>query len=79
MLKSFATAIALAALVTPALADEFWVVHSPSTTQKCSIVEKAPQPNETKPAGAIATPFQTRAETEAMMQQQRICGGGYDS
>ena len=79
MLKSFAGAIALAALVTPALADEFWVVHNPSTTQKCSIVEKTPQPSETKLAGAIAAPFQTRAEAEALMQQQRICGGGHDS
>jgi hypothetical protein len=79
MLKSFASATVLAALVTPALADEFWVVHNPSATQKCSIVEKAPQPSETKPAGAIAAPFQTRAEAEALMQQQRICGAGHDS
>ena len=79
MLKSFASAIVLAAFVTPALADEFWVVHDPSTAQKCSIVEKAPQPSGTKPAGAIAAPFQTRAEAEALMQQQRICGAGHDS
>ena len=79
MLKSFMSAIVLAALATPALADEYWVVHDPSTTQKCSIVEKTPQPSETKPAGAIASPFQTRAEAEGFMQQQRICGGGHDS
>lgn len=79
VLKSLASAIALAALVTPALADGYWVVHDPSTTQKCTIVEKTPQPNETKPAGAIVPPFQTRAEAEGYMQQQRICGGGHDS
>jgi hypothetical protein len=79
MLKSFASAMVLAALVTPALADGFWVVHNPSTTQKCSIVERTPQSGETKPAGAIAAPFQTRAEAEAFMPQQRICGGGHDS
>jgi hypothetical protein len=79
MLKSFASAIVLAALVTPALAGEYWVVHAPSTTQKCSIVEKTPQPSETKPAGAIASPFKTRAEAEGFVQQQRICGGGHDS
>jgi len=80
MLKSFASAIVLAALVTPALADEYWVVHDPSTTQKCSIVATKSQPSEasTKPAGAIASPFQTRAEAEGLMQQQRICGGGHD-
>jgi hypothetical protein len=79
MLKSFASGMVLAALVTPALADEFWVVHDPSTTQKCSIVEKTPHPSETKPAGAIASAFRTRAEAEGFMQQQRICGGGHDS
>ena len=79
MLKSFASAIVLAAFVTPALADEFWVVHDPSTAQKCSIVETKSQLSETKPTGAIAAPFQTRAEAEALMQQQRICGAGHDS
>jgi hypothetical protein len=33
----------------------------------------------TKPAGAIASPFRTRAEAESYMQQQRVCGGGHDS
>jgi hypothetical protein len=47
--------------------------------QKCSIVEKTPQPGATKPAGAIASPFKTRAEAEDFVQQQRICGGGHDS
>ena len=79
MLKSFASAIVLTALVTPALADGYWVVHDPSTTQKCSIVEKSAQAGATKPAGAITSPFQTRAEAEGYMQQQRICGGGHDS
>jgi hypothetical protein len=79
MLKSFAFAIVLAALVTPALADGYWVVHDPSTTQKCTIVENTLQPSEAKPAGAITSPFQTRAEAEGYMQQQRICGGGHDS
>jgi hypothetical protein len=78
MLRSIASAIVLAALVTPALADDYWVVHDPSTTQKCSIVDKKPQPSEasTKPVGAIASPFQSRAEAEGFMQQTRICGGG---
>ena len=79
MLKSFASAMVLAALITPALAGEYWVVHDPSTTQKCTIVEKTPQPSETKPAGAITFPFQTRAEAQGYMQQQRICGGSHDS
>jgi hypothetical protein len=79
MLKSFASAIVLAALVSPAIADGYWVIHDPSTMQKCSIVEKTPQPGATKPAGAIASPFKTRAEAEDFVQQQRICGGGHDS
>jgi hypothetical protein len=79
MLKSFASAMVLVALVTPALADEFWVVDNPSTTQKCSIVERTPQPGQTKPAGAIAAPYQSRAEAETLMQHQRICGGSHDS
>jgi hypothetical protein len=81
MLKAFVSAMVLAALVTPALADEFWVVHAPSSTQKCSIVEEKTQSGgaPTKPAGAIASALQTRAEAEALMQQQRICGAGHDS
>jgi hypothetical protein len=79
VLKSFASALVLTALVSPALADGYWAVHDPSTTPKCSIVEKTPQPGATKPAGAIASPFKTRAEAEGFAQQQRICGGSHDS
>jgi hypothetical protein len=81
MLRLFASAMVLAALATPALAGEFWVVHEPSATQKCSIMEEKAQPSEapTKPAGAIASPFRTQAEAEGYMQQQRVCGGGHDS
>lgn len=76
MLKSFATAIVLAALVTPALADEaFWVVQDPST-QSCSVVEQKSQPGRTqvRPAGAIGTAYQTQAEARDAMIEMRKCG-----
>jgi hypothetical protein len=50
MLKSIASAIAIATLLTPAIANEYWVVLDP-LTQKCSIVEKKTQQSATDATG----------------------------
>jgi hypothetical protein len=76
MLRSFASAVVLAALISPALADAYWVVQDPST-QKCSIVETKSQPGET-PAppnnAAIGTPFKTQADAQSSIIEMRKCG-----
>jgi hypothetical protein len=75
MLKSLASGIILAALVTPALADEYWIVQDPST-QKCSIVEKksTETATEASPDTAIGSAFRTRAAADNSMQRMRKCG-----
>jgi hypothetical protein len=71
MLKAIVSGIILAALVTPALAAEYWVVQDTST-QQCSIVEKKPTADTGK---VIGNSFQTRAEAENSMGRMRKCGG----
>ena len=60
MLKSIASGIVLAALVTPALADEYWVVYDPSTKQ-CSVAEK--KSDEAATRTTTDTPIDTTADT----------------
>jgi len=76
MIKSMASGIILAALVTPALAaDSYWIVQD-SSTQKCSIVEKKSQDSATEapPGTAIAIAFETRAAAQDSMERMRKCG-----
>ena len=75
MLRSIATAVVLAALISPALADTYWVVQDP-TSQKCSVVEKKSQPGDaqTPPNAAIGNPFRTQAEAQGAIQIMRKCG-----
>jgi hypothetical protein len=80
MLKSISSLIVLAALMTPALADEFWVVQGPNET--CSVVEKKSDGTVIDMAtGAVAnTPkiigsaFPTRAGAEGAIGHMRKCG-----
>jgi hypothetical protein len=75
MLKSFASVIVLAALVTPALADEYWVLLDP-TTHKCSVTETKSQAGDavTRPAGAIGSVYQTQGDAEGAIQVMVKCG-----
>lgn len=50
MLKTIASGIALATFLTPAIANEYWVVLDPST-QQCSVVEKKSQQSATDTTG----------------------------
>ena len=63
--------VALAALVTPALAaDEFYVVQD-TATNKCSIVEQKPTSATMKLIGT--TVYTTQAEAEAGMKAEKVC------
>ena len=63
--------VALAALVTPALAaNEFYVVQD-TVTKKCSIVELKPTVATMTPVGK--TVYKTQAEAEIAMKAEKVC------
>ena len=76
MMKTLAGGIVLAALIGPAMANDYWIVQDPSNL-KCSIVENTSKNTSRKPPpdAAIATAFQSRAEAENSMDRMRKCGG----
>ena len=62
--------IALAALVTPALAaNEFYVVQD-SAKKGCAIVEQKPTAATIKVVGSV---YDTKAKAEAAMKADKIC------
>jgi hypothetical protein len=63
--------VALAALVTPALAANEYFVVQDSTTKKCSIVEQKPTMATTTPVGT--TVYKTQAEAEIGMKADKVC------
>lgn len=70
-LKYTLCAIALAAVVTPALAaGEFYVVQDTST-KKCSIVEVKPTTATSTLVGSIV--YKTQAEAQTGMAAEKIC------
>jgi uncharacterized membrane protein len=63
--------VALAALVTPALAaNEFYVVQN-TVTKKCSIVELKPTVATITLVGK--TVYKTQAEAEIAMKAEKVC------
>jgi hypothetical protein len=62
-------AAAIAVLVTPALADEFYIVHSPNT-RECHIVAQKPEPSV---GVVVGTPFGARIEAEQHMKTIKEC------
>ena len=63
--------VALAALVTPALAaNEFYVVQD-TASKKCSIVEQKPTVATLTLVGT--TSYKTQAEAETAMKADKIC------
>lgn len=70
MMKYALCGIALAALVTPALAaNEFYVVQN-TTTKACSIVEQKPTVATMTVVGAA---YDTQVKAEAAMKANKIC------
>jgi hypothetical protein len=68
--RFFAGCILLTAIVTPALADEYYVVRD-TTTKKCTIVEKRPTSSTVVMVGPLA--FKTRTEAEGAMKTEKVC------
>jgi hypothetical protein len=68
-MKALMIGVALAAIVTPALAD-FYIIQEP-TTKRCRIVEERPAPN----AGIIigGAGFGVRVEAENRMRTVEVC------
>lgn len=62
--------VALAALVTPALAaSEFYVVQD-TATSKCSVMEQRPTATTMK---VVGTAYKTQAEAAAGMKAAKAC------
>ena len=70
-MKAVLAAAALAAFVTPALAD-YYIVQEP-TTKRCRIVEERPAPNL---GVVIGAPFGARVEAENRMRTVEVCREG---
>jgi hypothetical protein len=70
MRKSVIGGVILAALITPALADEYWVVQD-AKTKHCSIVTEKPTTTTTTVIGNAA--FKTRTEAEGSMKTTKVC------
>jgi hypothetical protein len=70
MMKYALCGIALAALVTPALAaNQFYVVQD-STKKGCSIVEQKPTVATIKVIGSV---YDTQAKAETAMKADKTC------
>ena len=70
MMKYALCGIALAAIVTPALAaNEFYVVQN-TNTMTCSIVEQKPTVATIKVVGSI---YDTRVKAETALKADKIC------
>jgi hypothetical protein len=71
-LKTIAAGALIAAFVTPALADEFYVVQDVKT-KKCTIVDKKPVDTTTTVVSPSGTIYKTRTEAEAGMKTVKVC------
>jgi hypothetical protein len=69
-LKHILAGLALAALATPAVAAEFYVVQDTST-KRCTIVEQKPTTSTTVTVGGGM--FSTRTEAETAMKRTEVC------
>jgi hypothetical protein len=70
-MKAVIGALLLTAFVTPALADEFYVVQDVKT-KKCTIVDKKPT-TTTEVSVVGTTVFKTRTEAESGMKSIKVC------
>jgi len=73
-MKLLVAAAAFAALATPALAAEFYIVQD-TTTKRCTIVEQKPSTQTTVVVGNGKT-YTTRQEAEGAMKTVKVCESG---
>jgi hypothetical protein len=71
-MKKLLIVATLVAFATPALAEEFYVVHD-TTTKKCTIVDKKPTVSTTTVVSPSGTVYKTRSEAEAGMKTVKVC------
>ena len=77
MRQTIAIGIALAGLVTPALAAKYWVVKD-AATQTCSVAEQDQKPTSSSDTSVIGTGYQTREAAENVMKGTMVACGGQD-
>lgn len=73
-MKLFVAAAGFAALATPSLAAEFYIVQD-STTKRCTIVEQEPTSQTTTVVEGGRT-YTTRQEAEGAMKTVKVCETG---
>jgi len=71
-MKKLVLATVLAAFVTPALADGFYVVQDVKT-KKCTIVDKKPTTTTETTVVGDGTVYKTRTEAETGMKSVKVC------
>jgi vancomycin permeability regulator SanA len=71
-MKTLVLAAVMAAIVTPALAADYYIVQEPAT-KRCRIVEQRPEPNV---GVVIGAPFGARVEAENRMRSVEVCREG---
>jgi len=69
MKRTIMLAVGIAALATPALAEEFYIVQNP-TTKVCHIVSERPEPSV---GVVIGAPFGVRLEAENHLKTVKVC------
>ena len=73
-MRKLVIAAALAAVATPALAAEFYIVQDTST-KRCTIVEQRPT-TQTMVVVGDGKVFTTRTEAESAMKTVQVCSSG---
>jgi hypothetical protein len=73
-IKLLVAVVGLAALATPSLAAEFYVVQD-TTTKRCTIVEQRPT-TQTMTIVGPGTAYTTRTEAEGAMKTVKVCESG---
>ena len=71
-MKKIVLGCVLAALATPALAQEFYIVQD-TATKKCTIVDKKPTVTTQTIVTPSGTVYKTRAEAETGMKTVKVC------
>ena len=72
-MRTFIVAAALAAFVSPALAQSSFYIVQDTATKKCTIVSERPTSTTTTVVSPAGVTYTTRAEAEAGMKTVKVC------
>jgi hypothetical protein len=70
-LKFALVGLVIAGFVTPALADEYWVVQD-AMTKKCTVVKEKPTSTSSIKILGV-TVFKTESEASGYMKKEKVC------